>query len=212
MDKRGKFIVFEGGEGSGKDTQIARLKELYSARTDIIFTREPGGTNIGEQIRGLLMSHNTSNMDVQGEMLLFLAARAQLIGEVIAPALAEGKHVICNRFGLSTIAYQIYGRERQPYMDFLRQLNSFVVGKYIPDACVLLDVTPAVGIERTKNRPGAATRFDTEALAFHERVREGYTKHIAEFGTPFIINADKPLEDVWNEVREAVQSVIPSMI
>lgn len=212
MDKRGKFILFEGGEGSGKDTQIARLKELYSSREDIIFTREPGGTNIGEQVRGLLMSHNTSNMDVQGEMLLFLAARAQLIGEVIAPALKAGKHVICNRFGLSTIAYQIYGRERQPYMDFLRQLNSFVVGEYIPDACILLDVTPAIGIERTKNRPGTATRFDTEALAFHERVREGYKKHIAEFGTPFIIDADKPLEDVWNEVREAVQSVIPPMI
>lgn len=208
MDRRGKFIVFEGGEGSGKDTQIARLKELYSARSDIIFTREPGGTNIGEQIRGLLMSHNTSNMDVQGEMLLFLAARAQLIGEVIAPALRAGNHVICNRFGLSTIAYQIYGRERQAYMNFLQQLNSFVVGEYIPDACVLLDVTPSIGIERTKNRAGAATRFDTEALAFHERVREGYHKHVHEFGTPFIINADKPLEDVWNEVSLAVQSVI----
>lgn len=208
MDKRGKFIVFEGGEGSGKDTQIARLKELYSSRSDIIFTREPGGTNIGEQIRGLLMSHNTSNMDVQGEMLLFLAARAQLIGEVIAPALKAGTHVICNRFGLSTIAYQIYGRERQAYMEFLQALNRFVVGEYIPDLCILLDVTPEIGIERTKNRAGAATRFDTEALAFHERVREGYRKHISEFGKPIVVDADKPLDEVWTAVLKEVQLVI----
>ncbi|MDB5238502.1 MAG: Thymidylate kinase [Candidatus Kaiserbacteria bacterium] len=208
MDKRGKFVVFEGGEGSGKDTQIARLKELYSSRDDIVFTREPGGTNIGEQIRGLLMSHNTSNMDVQGEMLLFLAARSQLIGEVIAPALNSGKHVICNRFGLSTIAYQIYGRNRQQYMDFLKSINRFVVGEYLPDMCILLNVTPSVGIARTKNRTGETTRFDAEEIAFHERVQEGYLAHISEFGSPAVIDADKPLEEVWGEVKKAVQSVI----
>lgn len=208
MDKRGKFVVFEGGEGSGKDTQIARLKELYSSRNDIVFTREPGGTNIGEQIRGLLMSHNTSNMDVQGEMLLFLAARSQLIGEVIAPALSAGKHVICNRFGLSTIAYQIYGRDRMRYMDFLKSINRFVVGDHVPDMCVLLNVTPEIGIARTKNRPGETTRFDAEEIAFHERVQKGYLAHIAEFGAPAVVDADRPLEEVWADVKKAVQSVI----
>lgn len=208
MDNRGKFVVFEGGEGSGKDTQIARLKELYSERSDIVFTREPGGTNIGEQIRGLLMSHNTSNMDVQGEMLLFLAARAQLIGEVVAPALNAGKHVICNRFGLSTVAYQIYGRDRMQYMDFLQKLNNFVVGNYVPDMCILLNVTPEVGIARTKNRPGETTRFDAEEMAFHKRVQTGYLAHVAEFGTPVIIDADAQLDEVWAGVKKAVQSVI----
>lgn len=208
MVTQGTFIVFEGGEGSGKDTQIARLKELYSNRSDIVFTREPGGTNIGEQIRGLLMSHNTSNMDVQAELLLFLAARAQLIGEVIAPALSKGQNVICNRYGLSTIAYQIYGRKRSAYMEFLNQLNRFVVASHIPDACILLNVTPAIGIERTKNRAGTATRFDTESLAFHERVREGYKKHAGEFGTPYVIDADKSVEVVWKEVKEVVQSIL----
>ena len=208
MDKRGKFIVFEGGEGSGKDTQIARLKERYSGQNGIIFTREPGGTNIGEQIRGILMSRDTHNMDVQAEMLLFLAARAQLIGEVIAPALKAGNHVICNRFGLSTIAYQIYGRERKQLMEPLHYLNSFVVGEYIPYATILLDLDPTIGIARTQNRAGQATRFDAEEIAFHERVREGYTKHLAEFGTPYVINADRPVEEVWSDVDIAVQSIL----
>lgn len=208
MDKRGKFIVFEGGEGSGKDTQIARLKELYSTRSDIVFTREPGGTNIGEQIRGILMSRDTHNMDVQAEMLLFLAARAQLIGEVIAPALQAGKHVICNRFGLSTIAYQIYGRERQQLQEPLGYLNSFVVGEHIPDATIFLDLDPRVGIARTQNRAGQATRFDAEEMAFHERVREGYKKHLGEFGTPYVIDADRPVEVVWADVQKAVQSIL----
>jgi dTMP kinase len=208
MDKRGKFIVFEGGEGSGKDTQIARLKERYSTQSDIIFTREPGGTNIGEQIRGILMSRDTHNMDVQAEMLLFLAARAQLIGEVIAPALKDGTHVICNRFGLSTIAYQIYGRERQQLMKPLQYLNSFVVDEYIPDATILLDLEPSVGIARTKNRAGQATRFDAEEMTFHNRVREGYKQHVTEFGTPYLIDADRPVDDVWTDVDAAVQSIL----
>jgi len=208
MEKRGKFVVFEGGEGSGKDTQIAYLKELYFDRDDIVFTREPGGTKTGESIRSLLMSHKTKNMDVQGEMLLFLAARAQLMGEVILPAINAGKHVISNRFGLSTIAYQIYGRERPHHMSFLSDLNRFVVGEYMPDMCVLLNVTPAVGISRTKSRPGEVTRFDAEEIAFHKRVQEGYLNHVHEFGTPVNINADRSLSEVWYDVRTAVQSII----
>ncbi len=208
MDKRGKFIVFEGGEGSGKDTQIEHLQELYKARNDIVFTREPGGTGIGERIRALLMDHNAVHTDAKAEMLLFLAARAQLISEVIAPALDSGKHVICNRFGLSTIAYQIYGRERLQYMDFLRESTKFVVGEYVPNTCVLLNVTPEVGISRTKSRKGEVTRFDVEKIAFHKRVQEGYLKHVSEFGTPVIVDADRSVTDVWDEVRSTVQSII----
>lgn len=201
----GKFIVFEGGEGSGKDTHIERLKPLYP---DAVFTREPGGTKIGERIRELLLSKQSTDMKVRTELLLFLAGRAQLIEEVIAPALVAGKIVISNRFGLSTIAYQIYGRERQEYLPFLREVSAFVIGQYIPNACVLLDVTPLVGLERTKQRSEEPTRFDEEKLAFHERVREGYKKHVHEFGTPFIINADEPLESVWSNVQKAVASVL----
>lgn len=205
MDKRGKFIVFEGGEGSGKDTHIERLKPLYP---NVVFTREPGGTAISEHIRDIVLSKESTAMSVETELLLFLAARAQLIEEVVAPALAAGRNVVSNRFGLSTIAYQIYGRQRQEYLPFLREVSAFVVGEYIPDACILLDVTPSVGLERTKKRPGKPTRFDEEELAFHTRVREGYQKHVSEFGKSIIISADKPLEEVWSEVQKAVASVL----
>src|SRR6185503_1615991 len=135
MDKKGNFIVFEGGEGSGKDTHIDRLKALNPRNT--IFTREPGGTVIGERIRELVLSKDLPDMAVRSELLLFLAARAQLIEEVIAPALAQGKTVISNRFGLSSIAYQIYGRQRQEYLSFLREVSNFVIGDYMPDHCIL---------------------------------------------------------------------------
>jgi len=205
MDNRGTFIVFEGGEGSGKDTHIDRLKSLYP---DAVYTREPGGTKIGERIRGLLLAKESAGMDVRSELLLFLSARAQLMAEVIVPALTSGKNVVSNRFGLSTIAYQIYGRERQEYLPFLREVNSFIVEKYVPDVYILLDVTPQVGIERAGRRAEGMNRFDAEQLAFHERVRDGYKKHIGELGRHFIINADQPLEAVWQEVKKAVASAL----
>lgn len=204
---KGKFIVLEGGEGSGKDTHIARLKEKYAGREDIVFTREPGGTQIGERIRALLLSKESVGMQVRTELLLFLAARAQLMEEIIVPALTEGKTVISNRFGLSTIAYQIYGRERKEYLSFLSQLSDFVVGEHRPDAYILLDVTPEVGLARVQARADENTRFDDEALAFHARVRNGYTSHVGDFGTPFVVNADRDLESVWRDVEKAVASV-----
>jgi len=205
MDKRGIFIVFEGGEGSGKDTHIERLKSLYP---NVVYTREPGGTKIGEQVRELLLANGSTGMDVRAELMLFLAARAQLVAEVVEPALKAGKTVISNRFGLSTIAYQIYGRERHECLDFLKEVSAFVVGKFTPDVYILLDVTPQVGVERAGRRAEAMNRFDTEHLAFHERVREGYKKHIGELGQHFIINADQPLEAVWHDVEKAVASVL----
>ena len=105
---RGKFIIFEGGEGSGKTTIVDRLKEKFP---NIVYTQGPGGTDVGERVRDLLMSKATSGIDARTELLLFLASRAQLVAEVIRPALISGKNVICNRFGLSSIAYQVYGRQ-----------------------------------------------------------------------------------------------------
>lgn len=212
MSARGTFIIIEGGEGSGKDTQIERLKERFAGRSDVVFTREPGGTRIGEQVRDVLMAHSTANIDPQTEMLLFLATRTQLIHEIIEPALARGMHVICNRFGLSTIAYQIYGRERLEHMDFLHRLNEFVIGNARPDMCILLDIAPAVGIERVMKRPGKVNRLDTEELAFHERVREGYLAHVHEFGTPVVIDADQSVDDVWQEVEKAMRTLIPERV
>ena len=202
---RGKFIIFEGGEGSGKTTIVDRLKEKFP---DIVYTQDPGGTKLGGEARKLLMSKETAGIDVRAELLLFLAARAQMIAEVVRPALDAGKNVISNRFALSSIAYQIYGRQKPELLPLYRSVSDMIMEGCVPDACILLDVTPEVGIARVHSRPDEPTRFDEEALDFHRRVREGYKKHIAEFGTPFVINADKPLEDVWKEVVAAVESIV----
>lgn len=202
---RGKFIVFEGGDGSGKTTIVERMKKEFP---DFVYTQDPGGTAFGEHVRTLLMSEDTKNIDVRAELLLFLASRAQLVSQVIRPALESGKHVISNRFALSSIAYQIYGRGRPELLPLYQSVSEILHEGVLPDATILLDVTPEVGIARVHSRPEEPTRFDLEAMAFHERVREGYKKHIAEFGTPFIIDADRPLEEVWQSTKKAVQSVV----
>ena len=202
---RGKFIVFEGGDGSGKTTFVERLKKEFP---DFVYTQDPGGTPLGKQIRDLLMSEKTSGIDVRAELLLFLASRAQMVSEVIRPALESGKTVISNRFALSSIAYQIYGRERPELMALYRSVSGIILEGAMPDATILLDLAPEVGLARAHSRPEELSRFDLEALAFHKRVREGYAQHVAEFGTPFIIDANRPLEEVWQSIQKALQSVL----
>ena len=202
---RGKFIILEGGEGSGKTTVGERLKLEFP---DAVYTQDPGGTPLGEHIRKILMSDETKGIDVRAELLLFLAGRAELVGKVIRPALENGKLVISNRFGLSSIAYQVYGRQKPELLEFLRTASKIITLGCEPDACILLDVTPETGVARVHSRPEEPTRFDNETLDFHARVREGLLKHVAEFGIPFVIDAEKPLEDVWTETMNAVQSVL----
>lgn len=200
MAKLGSFIVFEGGEGSGKDTQIDRLKAKYKGRDDIVFTREPGGTAIGEKIRELLLSQDSKEMTVPAELLLFLAARAQLAREIIRPAIQDGKIVISNRFALSTIAYQIYGRGKHQFLPFLLEAGTFAANNCIPDEYILLDVTPEVGLARVEARNDGKTRFDAENVAFHRRVREGYLEHVRIGQYHKVIDADLPLEEVSRQV------------
>lgn len=203
--ERGKFIVLEGGEGSGKTTIGERLKVKFP---EIVYTQDPGGTAIGEHIRALLMADETTGIDTRAELLLFLAGRAQLVSEIIRPALLSGKNVISNRFGLSSIAYQMYGRERPELLQFFRSVSEIITEGAKPDACILLDVTPETGAARVHARPEVPTRFDKESLDFHARVREGLKKHVGEFGKPFVIDAEKPLEEVWKDVLNAVQFVL----
>ncbi len=200
-NKKGRFIVFEGGEGSGKDTNIDRLKKEYTNRDDLVFTREPGGTVLGERIREILFVKEASPMSIKAELILFLAARAELIEEVIAPALMAGKTVVSNRFGLSTVAYQIYGRERQEYLPFLLSISEFVVGEWKPDAYILLDVSPGIGLERVMKRKGEINRFDTEKLDFHKRVQGGYLKHVGDIGMPHVIDASRNFGEVYKDVN-----------
>lgn len=206
---RGKFIILEGGEGSGKTTIGERLRIEFP---EIVYTQDPGGTRLGEQIRQILMDDASADMDVRAELLLFLAGRAQLVAEVIRPALEKGKNVVSNRFGLSTIAYQIYGRKRPLLLDLLKTVSPIITEGAEPDACIVLDVTPETGAARVHSRPEEPTRFDKEALDFHTRVREGLKKHAGEFGTPHIVDSEKPLENVWTEVKAIVQSTFQSRV
>jgi len=203
---RGVFIVLEGGEGCGKDANIAYLKERYRDRSDVLFTREPGGTAIGERIREVLMDHASSAMAVEAELFLFLAARAQLVREVVRPALRTGTHVVANRFGLSTVAYQVYRTGRHEYRPFLDAMSAQVLGDLRPHY-VLLDVDPAVGVARARARPERTTRFDVEPLEVHQRVRDGYREAVRAHPHT-IIDAGRPLAEVREEVYAYVDRLL----
>ncbi len=203
--KKGVFIAFEGGEGAGKDTQI----ELLMKRPELaeaVFTREPGGTEAGNEIRALLLKDRKIKLDAQTELLLFLSARAELMNQIVRPALRAGKTVISNRFGLSTYAYQIYGRERPELLPLLKDLSDRVVGEDRPHY-VLLDVSPEAGKKRVESR-GAMTHFDAASIAFHTRVSEGYAKHVKDGAPSVIIDAERSVEAVAEDVWKAVSSWI----
>jgi dTMP kinase len=198
---KGKFIVFEGGEGSGKDTHIELLKKDFP---DAIFTKEPGGTKFGLEMRRLLLEWRDGDIDALAELFFFSAARVQFMKEVVSPALAEGKTVFSNRFALSTIAYQVYGRERLDLLEFARGAIKQSIGEDAPDMTILFDVDPAEGIRRVESRNDGKTRFDAESLAFHGRVREGFLKHAGEFGPYALINTSEPVEEVQKKVAASL--------
>lgn len=202
--KRGKFIAIEGGEGSGKDTQIALLEKSL-VDYPVTFTREPGGTDIGENIRRILLSDEAVTMAVEAELLLFVAARVQLLKEVIEPELANGQNVISNRFALSTSAYQIYGRGRPEYASLLQRLSKEVAG-IVPDLYIFLDVDPMIGLARTEGRRGN-NRLDAESLEFHQRVHEGYRQEISKYNH-VIIDASLPIKTVSGELAKTIKDFL----
>jgi dTMP kinase len=203
--KRGKFVVLEGGDGAGKDTQVALLrKELGDEQ--ITYTRDPGGTALGNQLREVVQ-HGKEVAD-ETELLLFLASRAQLVQEVILPSLDKGKNVICNRFDYSTIAYQLYGRSRPQWREFLRVAGKFVRDELKPDLVVLLDVSPDVALGRLVQRGEQLSRFEQEKLEFHNRVRQGYLESVQEYPTVAVIDASRSIEAVYKDVSAAVKKTL----
>ena len=207
----GRFISFEGPEGSGKSTQIRLLAERLQAQAfDVLCTREPGGTPTGEAIRNLLQHDAVGEpLDDRAELLLFTASRAQLMSQVIQPALEKGAWVLCDRFIDSTMAYQGFARGMD--IDMLDRINEFAIMGRKPDLTVLLDLDVERGFERLSERyahgTGSADRFEREAHEFHERVRAGYHQLAAsEPGRFCIVDTDRPIEivsaDIWTRVRE----------
>lgn len=166
------FITLEGPEGSGKSTQIKRLaKRLESMGFLVITTREPGGTPIGDQIRQVLVRMENKELHPRTEILLFLAARAQLVEQLIKPALQDGKIILCDRYGDSTLAYQGYGHGLD--LEKLRQMLDFATDHLKPDLTILLDLDVKLGLMR-KKAEDEWNRLDAYEVLFHERVREGY--------------------------------------
>ncbi len=204
-----RFITFEGIEGCGKSTQI-KLAAIFLIERSTLFvmTEEPGGTPIGRKIREMLL-HNvprdTANMSAETELLLFLAARAQHVKQVIGPALKEGRVVLCDRFSDATIAYQGFGRGLD--IDFIRRINDFSSAGLKPHFTLLFDLPVETGlrraVERISSNKGmpAEDRFEREALEFHRRVREGYLSLAGDEPERFrIVDASKDIESVHREV------------
>ncbi len=170
---RGKFITLEGGEGSGKSTQIALLKTaLEKANIPHILTREPGGEAGAEAIRALLVTGDKNRWEPLTETLLFAAARVQHVARLIAPALAEGKLVLCDRFADSTRVYQGIGKGISS--EYISALHAMTLGNLMPDMTFILDIDPAIGLARALVRAGNETRFEGMELEFHAAVRAGF--------------------------------------
>ena len=199
----GLFITFEGGEGCGKSTHSRLLlKKLEQHNIPVVLTHEPGGTALGDELRKALKKKRGSSISPQAELFLVAASRAQLVSEVIRPALQEGKVVICDRFTYSTMVYQGYGRG----LDFtaIKMVNNMATMHLNPDLVILLDIPPEQGLAR---KHSLKDRFELEDLSFHRRVREGYTRMAAaEPDQWLVIDASLPKEKVagiiWDRVNQ----------
>ncbi|MCC9078428.1 dTMP kinase [Litorilinea aerophila] len=204
----GLLITFEGPEGSGKSTQIRLLAQaLADQGLPVLTTREPGGTAIGNAIRALLLDPVHSEMSPRAETLLFTAARAQLVDEIIRPALAAGQIVLCDRYADSTLAYQGYGHGQS--LEELRRLNQYATGGLQPDLTIYLDLDPELGLAR--KQAGAQqewNRMEEQALDFHRAVRQGYLALAAqEPGRWLVIDATRPVDWVQRAIWQRVEPV-----
>ncbi|MBO8169899.1 MAG: dTMP kinase [Thermoanaerobacteraceae bacterium] len=199
----GFFITFEGPDGAGKTTQINKVAgKLRQLGKKVAVTREPGGTKLGEAIRNILLDPQQNNLCSEAEVLLYAAARAQHVVEVIKPALAEGKIVLCDRFLDSSIAYQGFGRKLN--LDIIQTVNRYAVAGIKPDLTVLLDVPVTVGLQRIKSK-GGLDRIESEKLVFHEQVRQGFYQLSRQEPDRFrVIDASRPVDVVSRQVWQVV--------
>ena len=204
---KGYFISVEGGDGSGKSTQIKKIETyLQEKGLDYILTREPGGTPVAEKIRELLLAPANKALTGRAEMLLYAASRAQHVEEKILPALAEGKVVLSDRFTDSSIAYQAYGRGLG---DMVAEVNRIATGGKEPDLTIFLNITPAAGMARKNNQDGhVLDRLELEKAAFHETVYKGYLALARESGGRIAdIDADRPAEEVFADIKKRLDQL-----
>jgi dTMP kinase len=212
---RGKLITFEGVEGAGKTTQLERAAAyLRDAGVEVAVAREPGGTAVGEQVREVLLSRENASMAPLAELYLYLAARAQLVAQVVAPALADGTYVLLDRYVHSTLAYQGYGlgvdlggASTPDNLAKLRELCRATVGDAWPDLVIVLDVEAEAGFARLAGE--APDRIESRDLAFHRRVRDGFLALAAEEPERVaVVDAAPPEQEVFAAVKAALASVL----
>ena len=206
-NKPGKFITFEGPDGSGKTAQLDILAgEFLQAGYPILRTREPGGTPIGDQIRATLLDLKNTAMIDRAEALLYQAARAQLVDEIIRPHLAKGGVVISDRYADSTLAYQGYGHQNT--VSSLEGIINYATAGLAPDLTILLDLAPEVGLQRRMDA-GGVNRLDSYDIDFHHRVRIGYLELVqADPLRWVVVNADRPFGEVQAELRSVLQNYL----
>jgi dTMP kinase len=203
------FITFEGIEGSGKSTQIARLADWLNTEFELstILTREPGGCEISNKIRAILLDVANSEMNEQAELLLYAAARAQHVAQVIRPALDNGHIVLCDRFSDATLAYQGFGRGLA--RPLIEEINTLATLGTTPDLTLLLDFDPEIGLNRARQRNAASTgpdenRFEQEDLNFHRRIRDGYLTLAATEDRFCVIDANGDTDTVAARIQSLV--------
>ena len=213
----GYFITFEGVEGCGKTTQIKLLSELLAARgMHAVLTREPGGCPIADKIRSILLDAENRALSPLAELMLYAAARAQHVTEVISPALQAGKIVLCDRFSDATLAYQSFGRGID--RGVIDTLNLHACQGVSPDLTILVDCDPRIGLERARQRIEATSgpreeRFELEELAFHQRVRDGYQQLAADQPARFlIIDGSDTIEEIFATISSQVLARIPEAL
>ena len=208
------FITLEGIEGSGKTSQMERLQRFLEDRgVECVSTRQPGGTRIGENIRSILLDPSNSALVPMAELLLYMADRAQHIFELIKPSLEAGKTVICDRYFDATLVYQGFARELN--LELIRQLHQILFDDLKPDITLLLDLSPQVGLARaweqlnTGQRDGHESRFEAEAVAFHEKVRAGYLELARlEPDRIRIIDAAQTHDQVFTEISKILSAIM----
>ena len=207
--KKGLFIVFEGGEGSGKSTMLTKTYEwLISLNIECVTTREPGGIEISEKIREIILDKNNTAMDGRTEALLYAAARRQHLVEKVVPALEAGKVVLCDRFIDSSLAYQGFARELG--INEIYEINKFAIDSYMPDLTIFFDIDPEVGLNRINiDNNREVNRLDLEKIDFHNKVREGYNILLENYKERIKkIDASKSIEEVFLDVKNVIENYI----
>ena len=204
---RGLFITIEGPDGSGKSTQIENIRKFFEDKNiEIVFTREPGGTPIGERIREIILDNSFKEMDSMTEAMLYAASRAQHVAQIIRPALEQGKVVVCDRFVDSSLAYQGYGRGLGEDVEII---NSFAIKDCMPDVTFLMKLDPDVGKHRIEENRHDQDRLEHEKLSFHQKVYKGYLKLEEKYPDRIVgIDASKGIDEIRDEIYRKLEEIL----